>query len=107
MVGVRMVGITLALGLMLEGVWLPRLQPYFALYWFVTVGYCLAFGSTLALLGTPEDSIAMGQWLVNLILLAFLVDSMSFLTLSFLGVALAMVMGYLVWGSASFAFLVR
>ena len=98
MAGIHMIGVTLCVGLMLEGIWAARLKPYFALYWFFTVFYCLSFGSTLAFLRSHGDTMAVIKWMVNFILLAFLIDSMSFITLSCLGSGLAMASWYVVFG---------
>ena len=84
---------------MLEGIWSARLKPYFALYWFFTLGYCLSFGSTMALLQAHEGGMAVGRWIVNFMLLAALVDSMSFVTLACLGSGLALAFGYCFMGS--------
>ena len=99
MLGLHVVGITLCIGLMLEGVWPEQVRPYFPLYWFFTLGYCLVFGSTLAFLREHGGSIEVGKWIVNFILLAFLVDSMSFITLSCLGSGFAFAFWYVVSGS--------
>ena len=96
MAGIHLVGITLCVGLMLEGIWPDRLKPYFALYWFLTLFYCLSFGSTLTFLRAHGDTMAVGKWIVNFIFLLALVDSMTFITLSCLGSGLAMVSWYVV-----------
>ena len=99
MAGIHLIGITLCVGLMLEGIWPDRLKPYFALYWFFALFYCLSFGSTLAFLRTHGDTIAVGKLIANFMLLAFLVDSTSFITLTCLGSGLAMVSWYVVCSS--------
>ena len=99
MAGVHVVGITLCVGLMLEGIWPDRLKPYFALYWFFTIFYCLSFGSTLAFLREHGDMMAVMRWILNFIFLLVLVDSMSFITLACLGPVLAMGLWYAVFRS--------
>ena len=85
MAGIQFVGITLCCGLMLQGIWPARLKPYFPLYWFVTLLYCLPFGGTLAFLRVHEGNFAFVAFLASFILLGYLVDSKSFFTLSVLG----------------------
>ena len=99
MAAIHVVGITLCCGLMLQGIWPARLKPYFPLYWFVSLFYCLPFGGTLAFFfmhGNAFDSIL---WSASFVLLAFLVDSTSFGVLSFLGVVCALGIWYLFFGS--------
>ena len=85
MAGIQFTGITLCCGLMLQGIWPARLKPYFPLYWFVTLLYCLPFGGTLAFLRVHEGNFAFVAFLASFILLGYLVDSKSFFTLSVLG----------------------
>ena len=99
MAGIHFVGITLCCGLMLQGIWPARLKPYFPLYWFVSLFYCLPFGGTLAFFfmhGSPFDSIL---WIASFVVLAFLVDSTSFCVLSFLGGVCALGIWHLFFGS--------
>ena len=99
MAGIHFVGITLCCGLMLKGIWPARLKPYFPLYWFVSLFYCLPFGGTLAFFfmhGSPFDSIL---WIASFVVLAFLVDSTSFCLLSFLGGVCALGIWHLFFGS--------
>ena len=90
MAGIHFVGITLCCGLMLKGIWPARLKPYFPLYWFVSLFYCLPFGGTLAFLRLHEGPADVIFWVASFVLLAYLVDSTSFLVLEFLGVSLAL-----------------
>ena len=89
MVGVRFIGMTLCFGLMLEGIWPLQLKRYFALYWLVTVLYCLAFSSTLAFLRVHEGPMDMMVWVVSFGLLVTLLDSGNFVILGLLGDGLA------------------
>ena len=70
---------------MLQGIWPGRLKPYFPLYWFVTLFYCLPFGATLAFLRLYEGNFAFIAFLASFILLGYLVDSKNFLLLGLLG----------------------
>ena len=103
MAGVHFIGITLCIGLMLEGIWPVRLKPYFALYWFFTLFYCLNFGSMLAFLRSA-DTTAFSIWLAGLILLAGLVDSTSFITMLLSGGGLAVILWSIVLGMPIDAF---
>lgn len=87
--GVHLVGIMLCCGLMMEGIWPDRLKRYFALYWFITVFYCLPLGSTLSLLCGHQGAVDTMLWLSSFILLASVVDSGGFFVLGMLGTGLA------------------
>ncbi len=89
MAGVHAIGITLCVGLMLEGIWPNRFKSYFPLYWFFTLFYCLSFGSTLAFLRAHEGVVNAALWLGSFMLLAMLVDSTTFLSLGLLGSGIA------------------
>ena len=88
MAGIHFVGITLCCGLMLQGIWTARLKPYFSLYWFVSLFYCLPFGGALSVLQSHAGVAEASLWVVKIVFLAFLVDSSSFLVIAFLGTAL-------------------
>jgi len=99
MAAIHFVGITLCCGLMLEGIWMKKIQPYFPLFWFVTVWYCLSFGGTLVFLRAYSDPFAVARWLGGLIVLGFLVDSATFFALATSGVGLAAASWYLFTGA--------
>lgn len=90
MAGVRLIGVTLCFGLMLEGIWPASLKPYFALYWFITVGYCLPFSGTLSFLRVHEGPMDTMLWVASFGLLIALLDSSSFVVLGLLGSGLAL-----------------
>ena len=90
MAGIHFVGITLCCGLMLKGIWPARLKPYFPLYWFVSLFYCLPFGGTLAFLRVHEGPADVVLWVVKFGFLAFLVDSTVFCIVGGLGSLLAL-----------------
>ncbi|MEM7361491.1 MAG: ATP-binding protein [Bacteroidota bacterium] len=95
----RGIGITLCVGLMLEGSWLRVLKPYFSLYWFLTLGYCLPFSGSIIFLHAHEKSLNAGLWAASLALLALLVDSETFFVLTILGVGTAFIGRCLFWGA--------
>ncbi|MEM7362013.1 MAG: ATP-binding protein [Bacteroidota bacterium] len=98
MVAVRGIGIALCVGLMLEGIWSKFLKPYFPMYWFCTLWYCLPFAGSLAFLQNHATSLDLGQWIVMFVILAALVDSSTFMTLSITGVGLSLGGWYLFYG---------
>ena len=98
MAGIHFVGITLCCGLMLKGIWPARLKPYFPLYWFVSLFYCLPFGGTLAFFFMHSSVFDMIGWIASFTILAFLVDSASFLLLSSLGIMLSVGLWRIFWG---------
>ncbi len=83
------IGIALCIGLMLRSLWPKYLQPYFDLYWFVTVLYCVPFTNVFLFLEEPNNSIGAIKLTVMLLLLVVLVDWKSFFVLLTLGSLLA------------------
>ena len=97
--GVRFIGITLCVLLMIEGIWPTKLQPYLPLYWFLTIGYCLPFSATLTFLhisGGPFEAVLLVS---SLLLLILLVDGYSFLLINLLGTGLASGSYYVMMGA--------
>ncbi|MEL6412999.1 MAG: hypothetical protein AAFQ08_02635, partial [Bacteroidota bacterium] len=88
MIKLRLVGATACGLLIVKERWPRRLLPYFPVFWHVTLLYCLPFISTIMFLLT-HGSI---EWLVNVaitvLFLIVLVDWVTFLLLSALGVVL-------------------
>ena len=89
MAGVHVIGIALCCGLMLEGLWSERLRSYFALYWFITLFYCLPLGGTVVFLRMHAHPVHAALWIGKIVLLSFLVDTSTFLVLTCAGVGLA------------------
>ena len=89
MAGIRGIGITLCVGLMLEGIWSKSLKPYFPMYWFFTLWYCLPFSGSLAFLQSPQSMVSVTLWGSSFMVLAMLVDSSTFFVLASLGSTLA------------------
>ena len=90
-VGIYLLGIMLSGCLMIENVWLDRFKPYFPFYWFTTLWYCLSCGATLVFLETSGSMMDLVQWIGSVVVLAFLVDSTTFLVTITSGVGVAMV----------------
>jgi len=91
LLGVRGIGALLCVGLLLKSQWPARLLPYFPSYYHFSLLYCLPFVTTLLFL-LEGGSI---EWLLNIalsiMLLIVLVDWVSFVVLSLLGVFLGVV----------------
>ena len=85
------IGILLCIGFMLEWSWPARLRPYYALYWFFTLFYCLPFSSTLLFLRAHECMWVVVQWVTMFMFLSFLVDSSLFVILGLSGMLSALV----------------
>ena len=83
------IGISLCAGLMIEGIWVPRLKPYFSLYWLATVFFCLPLGGTLAFMGLHDGLFPSILFLLSFTLLSFLVSSRAFFWMSIWGLSLA------------------
>jgi len=83
----RLVGATLCGLLIVKDKWPESLLPYLPTFWHLTLLYCLPFTSTVMFLLT-QGSV---EWLINVALtimfLIVLVDWMSFIILTVLGVA--------------------
>ena len=99
MAGIRGIGVTLCVGLMLEGIWSKSIKRYFPLYWFFTLWYCLSFAGSLNFLQNYMSPLGIGQWIVSFVILASLVDSTTFVSLSASGIGLALGGWYLVNGT--------
>ncbi len=90
MAGVHVIGAGLCVGLFAKSVWPAALRPYFALYYFFTIGYCVPFASTLRFLTQADNNMAHTMLLLSFLLLIALVDWKNFFLLSALGTAVAL-----------------
>jgi Na+/proline symporter len=92
----RLIGGILCALLIVKDKWSDRLLPYLPTFWHLTLLYCLPFTSTVMFLLT-QGSV---EWLINITLtimfLIVLVDWMSFILLTVLGV----VLGFLFYQTA-------
>lgn len=90
----RLIAGILCIGLFLQEYWFKLLKKYFAVYWHFTLVYCLPFVNTVMFITMRGDV----EWLVNFalstMLLALLVDWVSFTILLLLGVTC----GYIFYG---------
>ncbi|MCG8340676.1 MAG: ATP-binding protein, partial [Cytophagales bacterium] len=92
---IRLIGGGLCVGLLTKDYWPARLKAYFPVYWYFTLFYCLPVTTTLMF-------IAMGgttEWFINIgfaiTLLILLVDWLSFILLSVVGVGVGILLHYL------------
>lgn len=88
MLGLRLSAGILCVGLLMKDYWPEKLKKYFPVYWHFTLMYCLPFVTTVMLIMMK----AHYEWLINLtlsiMLLAMLVDWLSFIIISLVGMAL-------------------
>ncbi|MEM7173947.1 MAG: ATP-binding protein [Bacteroidota bacterium] len=85
------IGVVLVVGLMIEVKWVSWLKSYFDLYWFATLGYCLAGFGGLMFLVNPQSAGAMIGFCLFLLVLMLCVDWQTFVILSSLGISAAIV----------------
>lgn len=87
MISLRIIGGFLCVGLLLKDYWPEYLKKYFPVYWHFTLMFCLSFVTTIMLLLMGANA----EWLINLalaiMLLSMLVDWVSFIIISFVGVS--------------------
>jgi Na+/proline symporter/signal transduction histidine kinase len=85
---IRVMAGILCVGVMIRHEWANRFQNYFALYWYATLMFCLPFITTVMFI-TEQGS---AEWVLNLsltiVILLSLVDWVSFLIISSLGILL-------------------
>ncbi|MCE2992637.1 MAG: sensor histidine kinase [Alphaproteobacteria bacterium] len=87
MISLRIIAGFLCVGLLLKEFWPQWSQRYFPLYWHFTLMFCLSFLTTIMFLIMHANI----EWLINvalaIMLLAMLVDWVSFVIISVLGIA--------------------
>ncbi|XWN35112.1 MAG: HD domain-containing protein [Roseivirga sp.] len=88
MLYIRVIGATMCGLLVVKGRWAEYLQPYLPTFWHLTLLYCIPFTSTVMFLLTQGST----EWLINvaitIMFLIVLVDWMSFVILTALGIGL-------------------
>ncbi len=85
---IYLIGITLCVGLMLQGIWPQKLKEYFPLYWMVTVFFCLPVGGMLAFLRAHDGVGPLALFWGHAVLLAFVVRSRAFVVMNMVSFAL-------------------
>jgi len=75
----RGIGIVLCTLLLLESIWAKFLRPYFHLFYFITILYCVPFVSIMSSLNDPQGFFTVMNIVLSMILLIVLVDWRSFL----------------------------
>lgn len=100
----RLVAVLLCIPLALTNYWPKRLKPVFPAYWFLSLLYCLPFFGTFMLLKNQ----ASNMWLMNAMLVIFLLillaDWLMFSLLIALGTSLGII-AYSLTTNASFHFI--
>ena len=90
MISLRIAAGFLCVGLLLKEFWPKSVQKYFPVYWHFTLMFCLSFLTTVMFLIMNANI----EWLINvalaIMLLAMLVDWLSFVIISVLGVSLGL-----------------
>ncbi|MEM9737652.1 MAG: hypothetical protein AAF770_00975 [Bacteroidota bacterium] len=86
---VRLIGVTLCTALLLKNQWAKSMKHHYTLLYLYTLLYCLPFANMLVFLQDPNDYMTTLFLVLHLILLAFLVDKSTFLSLSITGILLA------------------
>ena len=103
-IGLHLVGMSLCLMLLVQHYWPKQLQPYFALFWYCTLLYCIPFCTVLLFLREPSNPMISVHLAVHILLLISLVDWKSFVLLSGLGTALALLAHALTYGQVTLVF---
>lgn len=84
----RMIGSLLCFGLMIKNYWPKKLLKYLPFYWYLTILYCLGFFFFYMLLKSQVTIISAMASLVAMFLMILLVDWISLIVISILGLAL-------------------
>lgn len=97
---IRSIGLGLCCGLMLKSIWSRKVQrKYYPLYWHFTLLYCLPFSATLIFLMGAGSCSWIADLSIAIILLIVLVDWLTFLIISGLGITAAIACYYLCFGA--------
>lgn len=86
---VRLFSSVLCAGLLLEELWPKALKPFFAVYWYASLVYCLPFTATLMYCLQQGNGLSSVNLALAMILLAAMVDRLSFMFMSLLGILLS------------------
>ncbi len=89
----RLVAAAISIPLLFYKKWPKILQPYLAMYWYITIMYCLPFFGTLTLLMNNLSNAWLMNMVLGLFLFILLVDWLMFVILLTLGV----IIGWLVF----------
>ena len=100
-ISLHLVGMVLCLMLLVQHYWPKWLQPYFPLFWYCTLLYCIPFCTALFFFREPSNPMIGVHITVHVLLLISLVDFQSFVILSGLGTSLAALAHVLAYGQVS------
>jgi len=87
----RIIAAVFSLTLALKNYWPKCFKPLLPVYWHIALTFNIPFFFTFILLSKPEDHIWPIHWVLALTLLILLVDLISFLVLSCIGISLAII----------------
>ncbi len=85
----RLVATFLCLLLALRNLWPPRLKPFFGVFWYASLVYCLSFFGTYMLLRNHGSPMWVTNAMLVLMLLTILLDWLSFTIVLLLGILIA------------------
>lgn len=85
----RMIGCLLCFGLSIKNHWPKPIQKYMPIYWYITIMYCLGFFFSFMLFKSQVTIISAMSSLVTVFLMILLVDWMSLIIMSSLGLSFA------------------
>lgn len=85
----RLVATALCLSLILKKFWPSSLKPYFGVFWYVTLIYCLSFFGTFMLLQNHGSPMWVTNAMLVLMLLTILLDWISFSVVLIIGITIA------------------
>ncbi|WP_339042069.1 sodium:solute symporter family transporter [Candidatus Lariskella endosymbiont of Hedychridium roseum] len=93
----RTIAIFLCVGLIFADYWPHNIKKkFFAFYWYISLLFCLPFVATYTFFVTEMDEFWLLNTVLSVILLGLLVDSLSFVVLTSIGVALGYVCFYVI-----------
>lgn len=87
----RLIAAFLCIPLILKNYWPHRLRRYLAIYWYLTLVYCLPFFGTFMLLQNHGSPMWVTNAMLVLLLLTLLVDWISFTIILLIGIAAAII----------------
>lgn len=85
----RLIGGVLSALVMLKRFWPLRLQAYFPVFWYLTLLYVLPFFITFMMIQSGFSPLWLVMLVIGIYLLILFVDSVGFVTLSILGIGIA------------------
>jgi signal transduction histidine kinase/CheY-like chemotaxis protein len=100
---IRIVAVLLCIPLLLVNFWPRRLKKYIALYWYVSLAYCLPFFFTFMLLSNGFSSGWVLNSLTGVVLAILLIDLLPLIIILPVGILLGWASFLLIYGNISFS----